>query len=65
MNKDEFVSELTEEGYMAGYANNGIPTVFVRSADEIGSVSRSVKHLVKSFGYTQSFGISLASQKGE
>ena len=64
MTKDEFVSELTEEGYSAGYANNGVPTVFVDSADKISITAKSLKKLVKVNGYTESYGISLSVQKG-
>lgn len=63
MSKEEFISALKDEGYNAGYANNGIPTVFVDAAEEIKYVQKSLKKFVGKTDYTQSYGISLLKEK--
>ena len=59
MSKDEFVTALKGKGLKAGFANDGIPTVFVEDATGINSAHSEIKKLIKSCGYVQSYGISL------
>ncbi|MBQ7431376.1 hypothetical protein [Butyrivibrio sp.] len=61
MTKDEFILALQNEGYSAGVANNGIPTVFVTDASMISSVRSSLKQLIKQNGYCESYGIALTT----
>ncbi len=63
MSKEQFVEALLAEGFNSGFANTGIPTVFVNSAEEIKNVNKSIKRLIAENGYTQSYGISLLPTK--
>ena len=60
MSKDEFITTLNAEGFEAGYANHGVPTVFVKSASDIHTAYTTIKKLIKANGYTESYGISLS-----
>lgn len=59
MCKNDFLKELKAAGFVADYANNGIPTVFVKSADEFAATSDNVRAFMSEKNYTQSFGIGI------
>ncbi len=63
MDKLEFLDALLGRGFDAALFNNGIPTVFVESAENISTVSKDLKAIVKETAYTQSFGVALTSRK--
>lgn len=59
MSKDEFITALGKEGFSAGYANHGVPTVFVKDASDIHQARMAITKFIKQNGYTESYGISL------
>ncbi len=63
MSKEEFLTALTNKGLTADYANDGIPTVFVKDACEINEAHRVIKNVVKELGYVESYGITSRSLK--
>ena len=62
MNKTEFLNALTENGYKAVFANNGIPTVVVSDAMSIADTIGPLRALCKEKGYDQSCGIALETR---
>jgi hypothetical protein len=59
VSKDEFVKELSQEGYDVGFSSYGIPTVFVKESSMFHTASLAIKAVSKKVGYDQSYGISL------
>ena len=60
MSKEEFITALSNEGFNADFANGGVPTVFVESAFDIKPAHTAIKKLIKTNGYNESYGISMA-----
>lgn len=63
MSKDEFLKELSLEGFDVGFDSNGVPTVFVEDPLGINKAHRQIKLLIKNVGYDQSYGISTLKKK--
>lgn len=63
MSKDEFVKELSGEGFDVGYDSNGVPTVYVEDPSGINRAHKQIKLLIKNVGYDQSYGISILKKK--
>ena len=63
MSKEEFVKELSKEGYDVGFDNYGIPTVFVEEPTMIHDAHKAIKTVGKKVGYDQSYGVSLSKAK--
>ena len=63
MSKEEFVKALKDKGLNAGYSNDGIPTVFVGTVNDISQANGKVKEAIKELGYIESYGIALENKQ--
>jgi len=63
MSKEEFIKEISDEGYNAGFNESGIPTVFVEDPNTINDVCKAIKVAIKKVGYNQSYSITLTKIK--